>query len=136
MGGKSSRPSTSIATKTNGDGQNTLRAISRGRVYVIISFPPAVQGLENCHFNEAGYDELLGNLQEVIWGNNYVGIYISMYNTSMHTPKLTCVLVQPMRFKGSRYIYTRDRSKTIALYTHTISFSLPQGGRCCLCVCV
>lgn len=69
MGGKSSRQSSQlqVLAKENGDGQNTLRAISKGRVYVIITFPAAVEQLENCHFTEAGYDELLGDLQEVIY---------------------------------------------------------------------
>ena len=65
MGGKNSRQSSVALTKENGEGQTTLRAISRGRVYVIITFPAAVQRLENCHFNEGGYDELLGDLQQV-----------------------------------------------------------------------
>ena len=66
MGGKSSRPPPDARTKENGgDGQTTLRAISRGRVYVVITFPAAAQRLENCHFNEGGYDELLGDLQQV-----------------------------------------------------------------------
>lgn len=68
MGGKSSRQSSQlqVLAKENGDGQSTLRAISKGRVYVIITFPAAVEQLENCHFTEAGYDELLGDLQEVM----------------------------------------------------------------------
>ena len=65
MGAKSSRPSTVAQSKENGDGRATLRAISKGRVYVVITFPSAVQRLENCHFNEGGYDELLGDLQQV-----------------------------------------------------------------------
>lgn len=67
MGGKSSRtlPAAARAKENGGDGQTTLRAISKGRVYVVITFPAAVQRLENCHFNEGGYDELLGDLQQV-----------------------------------------------------------------------
>ena len=64
MGGKSSRQARHPLTKENGDGQGTLRAISRGKVYVIITFPAAVQDLD-CQFNEEAYDELLGDLQEV-----------------------------------------------------------------------
>ena len=64
MGGKSSRPETHALAKENGDGQGTLRAISRGKVYVIITFPAAVQELD-CQFNEEAYDALLEDLQEV-----------------------------------------------------------------------
>ena len=66
MGGKNSRQPPPTLVKENGDGgQTTLRAISKGRVYVVITFPAAVQRLEDCHFNEGGYDELLGELQKV-----------------------------------------------------------------------
>ena len=65
MGGKSSRQAPAARNKLNGDGQTTLRAISKGRVYVVITFPAAAQRLEDCHFNEGGYDELLGDLQQV-----------------------------------------------------------------------
>lgn len=65
MGGRNSRQASHAPPKENGDKQTTLRAISKGRVYVIITFPAAVQEIENCYFNEKGYDELLGDLQEV-----------------------------------------------------------------------
>lgn len=83
MGGKSSRQSSQlqVLAKENGDGQNTLRAISKGRVYVIISFPAAVEQMENCHFTEAGYDELLGDLQEVIYTTIPVMIVVLLYPT-------------------------------------------------------
>ena len=65
MGAKSSSHASQTLPKENGDGQATLRAIAKGRVYVVICYPSAVERLENCHFHEKGYDELLADLQEV-----------------------------------------------------------------------
>lgn len=64
MGAKSSRQASQVPAE-NGDGQATLRAIAKGRVYVVIGYPKEVERLDKNHFNEEGYDALLGSLQEV-----------------------------------------------------------------------
>lgn len=64
MGGKNSTPSSEVAAE-NGDGRATLRAIARGKVYVVITYPQEVEQMEESQFCEAGYDALLADLQRV-----------------------------------------------------------------------
>ena len=64
MGGKpSSRHSPNTAE--NADGEKTLRAIARGRVYVIVNYPREVEQLEGNQFHEGSYSKLLAELQKV-----------------------------------------------------------------------
>ena len=67
MGAKNSRAQASRqeAATQNGEGTATLRAIARGRVYVVINYPPEVEQLEGTRFNEDSYDGLLAELQKV-----------------------------------------------------------------------
>ncbi len=48
------------------DGNSTLaRAIARGRVYVIIRYPHAIESLEQVCFNDLQFKEILQDLQQV-----------------------------------------------------------------------
>lgn len=58
----------------NGDGEKTLRAIARGRVYVIINYPREVEQLEGNHFHEGSYNKLLAELQTV---GHLLGVWTS-----------------------------------------------------------
>ena len=47
------------------DGTGTLRAIARGRVYVIIRYPYVVESIEDTQFTDDYFRELLLDLQKV-----------------------------------------------------------------------
>lgn len=47
------------------DGTGTLRAIARGRVYVIIRYPYVVESIEDTQFSDDHFRELLLDLQKV-----------------------------------------------------------------------
>ena len=48
------------------DGESTIaRAIARGRVYVIVRYPAAVENLEGTLFNEHQFRDALSELQQV-----------------------------------------------------------------------
>ena len=67
MGNKGSKSSSNSKFDSDGaDGNSTMtRAIARGRVYVIISYPGSVLTLEKTAFNDAQFRDLLMALQEV-----------------------------------------------------------------------
>ncbi len=67
MGSKGSkRANGDLVEQTDGPGNSTLaRAIARGRVYVIITYPSSVLGCEQTAFSNSQFRELLMALQEV-----------------------------------------------------------------------
>lgn len=63
MGNKSS---SNELPKEPVDGNSTIaRAIARGRIYVIIRYPAAVEKLEGTLFNEHQFRDTLADLQQV-----------------------------------------------------------------------
>ena len=48
------------------DGTGTLRAIARGRVYVIINYPYVIESMEETQFNDVQLRQLLADLQKVL----------------------------------------------------------------------
>ncbi len=71
MGSKGSKHSDVDVEQTDGAGGNNstmARAIAKGRVYVIISYPHSVIGYEGVAFNDSQFRELLMALQEVCMG--------------------------------------------------------------------
>lgn len=64
MGNKSSSGDAQL--KEPVDGNSTIaRAIARGRVYVILRYPAAVNKLGGTHFDDDKFRELLSGLQQV-----------------------------------------------------------------------
>ena len=61
--------STATLSETHSDEvegtSTTARAIARGRVYVIVRYPVAVEHLEGTLFNEHQFQKLLSHLQRV-----------------------------------------------------------------------
>ncbi len=70
MGSKGSKHADVDVEQTEGPGGNSTmaRAIAKGRVYVIISYPHSVIGYEGVAFNDSQFRELLMALQEVCMG--------------------------------------------------------------------
>ena len=70
MGNKSSVPAVAKDELTEGS-STMVRAIARGRVYVAIRYPAAVETLAGTLFNEHQFREVLANLQQVCFVSSW-----------------------------------------------------------------
>lgn len=69
------KPSSESVPKEQIEGNSTLaRAIARGRVYVILRYPLAVETLEGTLFNEHQFRDVLSDLQQVCEDCHYVAL--------------------------------------------------------------
>ena len=64
MGSRHSKASEPV-TLPSDNGQVQARAIARGRVYVVVNYPAAVESLGNTQFTDGSFVELLAALQKV-----------------------------------------------------------------------
>ena len=66
MGNKQSSKSVDLPqSNSNGNGQPQIRAIAKGRLYVILHYPKEVDEREGTEFNDDSFRQLLAELQKV-----------------------------------------------------------------------
>lgn len=69
MGNKQSRALEKEPAATD-NGKTQLRAIARGRVYVVINYPRGVHDLDTTRFSDEQFRQLLAELQKVCSRSN------------------------------------------------------------------